>query len=55
MNAPTTIAWALTGGDRHATLQPDTDGPITITIPARDRTIQAGAGTSTSTSTSTST
>lgn len=33
--------------DCHATLQLNTDGPITITIPDCDRTIQAGAGNST--------
>lgn len=45
--ATATIDAARAKLDCHATLQLDTDGPITITIPGCDRTIQAGAGEST--------
>ena len=45
--ATATIDAARAKLDCHATLWLDTDGPITITIPACDRTIQAGAGDST--------
>ena len=45
--ATATIDVARAKLDCHATLQLNTDGPITITIPACHRTIQAGTGNST--------
>ncbi len=45
--ATATIDAARAKLDCHATPHLDTDGPVTITIAACDRTIQAGAGTST--------
>jgi hypothetical protein len=45
--ATATIDAARARLDCHATLELDTDGPITVSIPACDRTIQAGAGEST--------